>query len=592
MLGPVLRQELRAGSRRPWLPVFRCIGGAWLAWQLVPFLEPTRVPYPLGPGAYSLLYPIPATMMLCGLIVQQLALVVLLTPALAAGALTDEKARGTLQLLLTTGLTPAAIVRDKWLGRAFQAGAPALLGLPLLAYLAADAELGPGTTLGLAFLWVGPLLALTAAGVLASTLCRTTTEALLLLYGGGLALLVAVRWLGGPLSQFDPTHALGVLEPARWRFVMDTSFFLDGPSAPPLASSVPLIEELNSRLLGAAVAWGSLTVICLGLATWRLRPAYRRQLEGGARGGRGLTARPRPPVADDPLRWKECFVEGLAPLGVCRGLPPWAGVVLVFTLSLIALGGVALWCYDPDGLSGTSAVSAGPGRALTRGLAADPLLERIEQAFLFQCLVVGAFTALVVGVRCSSAVNGERARGTWEPLLLTDLDVRSILHGKVQGVRAAVLPYGLAYAAPAVLVALVFGTPAAVLWVVCALAFGWALIHFMAAFGVHASAATRTAWASLLATVLGGVCVAGGACVLAGLVTVALGCLLALVFLSLGTFQALAFLDPLVGGYLLWGRCLLTMFFAVATFVLHRTAADMLDSAERGLAKADPDGRR
>src|SRR5262249_48306217 len=56
------------------------------------------------------------------ILAQQFLLIALVTPAFAAGAITDEKTRGTLQSLLTAHLTPAAIVLGKLFARAVQVG--------------------------------------------------------------------------------------------------------------------------------------------------------------------------------------------------------------------------------------------------------------------------------------------------------------------------------------------------------------------------------------------------------------------------------------------------------------------------------------
>jgi hypothetical protein len=575
MLGPVLRQELRASSRRLSLPAFRWLCAAWLAWQLLAFLEPARIRDPVWPNMDYLVYPLPAALMLAGVVVQQWASVVVLTPALATGALTDEKARGTLQLLLTSALTPADIVLDKWLGRVLQAAAPALIGLPLLAYLGVHAELPLPTLVGLTVLWVGPLLGLAAAGVLASALCRTTTEALLLVYGG-LALLLAVRWLGGPLSYLDPFYCLGSLQPS-WLMVADGSLSMGGPppSIVPPGPPGPNIAGLDAGLAGAALAWGSITVLCLGLATWRLRPAYRRQLEAASRGPVPAAVGPRPPVGEDPFRWKERYIEGVVPLALFRRVPRQAGVVLVVVPSVLLLAGVTLWCRAPD-----PAIPAAP--------VSDELVRaRAEGAFPLQALAVAVFAALVVGVRCASGIAGERARQTWEPLLLTSLTAGEIVDGTAHGVLAAARPYALAYAVPALLIALAHGALPA-LWTACALLVGWQLVYGLAAVGVVCSTTARTAWGSTASTVAIGSGFVLGACVFAASATVGIGCLLFLVLMAVSSVPPLTALDPTMASAYGQGRWLLAILFAVLGVVLNRMAAEMLDSGERNLGKLDP----
>ena len=59
--------------------------------------------------------------------------VYLFLPAITSGAITAEKERNTLGLLLLTKLTPTKIVVEKYLGRVFPMLCLALLSLPLLA---------------------------------------------------------------------------------------------------------------------------------------------------------------------------------------------------------------------------------------------------------------------------------------------------------------------------------------------------------------------------------------------------------------------------------------------------------------------------
>src|SRR5262249_54443062 len=136
-------------------------------------------------------------------LVEQFLLVVLATPAFTAGAITDEKIRGTLQYLLTAGLTSWEILVGKLFGRAAHVTTLALAAFPLLCFLGVFAGAGPGTLLLFFAALVTPLFAAGAAGLLASVWCRTARDAVLAVYlggAGGLGLL----WLIDGLPWFDP----------------------------------------------------------------------------------------------------------------------------------------------------------------------------------------------------------------------------------------------------------------------------------------------------------------------------------------------------------------------------------------------------
>src|SRR3954447_9444341 len=146
MVGPVLHQELLLGSRRNRLHVFRWIYAAWLLVQLLYFglealsqsqLLAGGAPYAAGTGGGAEV----RVWMLTAVggrftetfVAQQMLLLVLVTPAFVAGAITDEKRRGTLQYLLSTHLDKGDIKLRKMLGRGAQVLLGALSGLPLFA---------------------------------------------------------------------------------------------------------------------------------------------------------------------------------------------------------------------------------------------------------------------------------------------------------------------------------------------------------------------------------------------------------------------------------------------------------------------------
>src|SRR4051794_27761607 len=103
MIGPILHQELLLGSRRNRLHAFRWIYAGWLVLQVLFFCleilgNPTRATSPRNHGGV----PVSELAAIGGqftetFVVQQLILLLLVTPAFVAGAITDEKRRGTLQ---------------------------------------------------------------------------------------------------------------------------------------------------------------------------------------------------------------------------------------------------------------------------------------------------------------------------------------------------------------------------------------------------------------------------------------------------------------------------------------------------------------
>ena len=108
--------------------------------------------------------------------------ILLLVPAITCGALTVEKEKDTLALLLLTKLSPWTIIFEKLLSRVFAMGTYQLLSLPLFAIVYGMG----GVELGGLIQAVVSLMSLTVAvasvSILCSTWFRTTSEAFIVAY--------------------------------------------------------------------------------------------------------------------------------------------------------------------------------------------------------------------------------------------------------------------------------------------------------------------------------------------------------------------------------------------------------------------------
>src|SRR5204863_9010318 len=122
---------------------------------------------------------------------QHFLLLLLATPALMAGAVTDEKARGTLQYLVTTDLRPWEILLGKLLGRSAQVGLLALTGLPVLCFYGVFGGLDLAMLLSAAAASLLLVFALGSASLLASVWCRHTRDAVLAVAAVGTGLVFA-----------------------------------------------------------------------------------------------------------------------------------------------------------------------------------------------------------------------------------------------------------------------------------------------------------------------------------------------------------------------------------------------------------------
>jgi hypothetical protein len=325
-----------------------------------------------------------------------------------------------------------------------------------------------------------PILAAGAVSLLALVCCRKSSDALVALYilfGVGIPGI----WIGNAWSTTLET-GLGSFGP---EYLLKQVWHHQGA-----------LSELGRHVLNAVVAWGSVTVGCLGLACWRLRFAVKDRPESHRR---RIRIRRRD-VSADPICWKECYREHRIPLALFRYLPtPLAllGVFLgtaCFTLWSLGPSGSTvtqllecLWTGDLATLAdqlGRNAQSGGPSLAL---------------AFL-KAIGVLILAALTVGVRCATAVSSEREGHTWELLLLTPFSTRELIQGKLQGIVQSAWPYLAAYALAVVPLAWLAGQGELLLTLMTLLLAG-PVMKAAGTIGIYQSVRTANSWRSIQATV-------------------------------------------------------------------------------------------
>jgi hypothetical protein len=133
MVGAVLQPEGLLGSRRTRLHMFRWLYAGWLIvldfYGFLRYVQEDHLRrnsrYVAGNTTFLIHSSAPEIVgewFAETFVMQQMLLLVLATPTLVAGAITDEKRRGTLQYLLTTGLEARHILLGKLLARVGQVG--------------------------------------------------------------------------------------------------------------------------------------------------------------------------------------------------------------------------------------------------------------------------------------------------------------------------------------------------------------------------------------------------------------------------------------------------------------------------------------
>jgi len=479
-------------------------------------------------------------------LIQHFGLLLVITPAMGGGAVTEEKAHGTLEYLLTSPLRPGEIVLAKWLAQTILVGDLVLIGLPLLCLFGVFAGLELSTIVGVVAATVLLLLALSALSLLASVWCRKTTTAVFAAYTMAGVTAATVAYLGWADCLLAP-FALAGFDP-------------DGPG---------LTERLH-----AAEAWGLATLVLLLLASWRLRPAFRRQLEGSTKQRHFWFQRPM--IGDIPLRWKEHYAGELAAVPFLKRCPRWLLLACIATLTLAVPGGILL-AASQTSISelGNSMLDLDiPGlRRMLTGAA--------DEFFLLQGIAVALLFGIAVAIRSAGAISGERERRSWDLLLLTPLETKQILRGKLWGIIDSCRPYLLAYLLPALALA-AFAGLLPVFWIVFWWAWAWLLMYFMGTVGIDNSVRAPSTWRSLLATVAANVWVLVLSYLTLG---VAVGAVVVFVLASCllipGWIVAQTFWWP---GFSVIG---IVISFLVVGALLFAKAEELLQKAEKYLAEKE-----
>jgi ABC-type transport system involved in multi-copper enzyme maturation permease subunit len=487
MIGPVLSFELLRTSRRGWHHLLLWTYVGWLLLQVFVFfllhfaghlkeiLSGTLPPELFAGYAQTLIE---------WLVLQQFLLLFLVVPAFAAGSISDEKTRGTLQEWLTTDLSAWEILRGKLAAQMIQIGVLSLAGLPLFAFFGAFAGMDAVALAMLVLTVFVELTALSAASLLSSVWCRRTTTAVLAVYVAGSLLYVLAWWLG--IDEYF--HPLYLLKPA----------WLNPDNA-----------QLAGRLVRMVIAWGSVLLFCLTMAIWRLRPAYLRQLVSeGFRAGSLRAYQHRPPVGSHPLRWKERWLGDVPAPPLLHRLPRPMAVAGMSVLTM-AISTCILLAHLPRGVGWAQVMHMALASDVQRLFGVWMRSATSDMSFLVLSVAVMALFSFGVAIRCAGVISSERERKTWDLLLATPMEPRHLLRGKLWGVIDSTRPYLLAYIIPATLLA-VAGGVLAVVWVVFWWTATWIMMYFMGSTGVSCSVRSQNSWRSLLASLLANAWVIGG----------------------------------------------------------------------------------
>jgi hypothetical protein len=226
------------------------------------------------------------------LLLAQTAAVLLLTPAIAVGAIAEERQRRTLDFLLVSGLSSREIVLGKLLARLAPPALLLLTGLPVLALVQLLGGADPLVILGGFLIGAAAMASLGSLAVLYSVASRKAAVAAVYTY------ITAAAFLAATWQKDDISIAVGNPFLAILRF----------PDAvrggrPVLAFAAVFGE---GALLHLMVAY-----VCLLLAIVRLRCGTPGEAAVVVPPWEMMDKEPMayPEIGDRPLLWKELHVE-------------------------------------------------------------------------------------------------------------------------------------------------------------------------------------------------------------------------------------------------------------------------------------------
>ncbi len=437
---PILRRELTVVARRGRVHVDR----AWFAGILLVIVLGTFISwyYALkGEWTGDMTSAVATQSFLFVVIAHAMSIFMLST--IGALSIAGEVDRKTLGFLLATRLGNAEIVLAKLAACMFGFLSSLAAGLPVMILLNVLGGVHP------------QLILLAYAGIL-STAFFILSFATWVSSGApdgrrasSIAVLAVMAWLIVPflLGATPLLSRIGIRPPD---FLVTINAWILASN--PISLLPRFIGGVNPRALASAVSWMcglqlASGAVFVAASIFRLRRAYRTNVGGDGHGLMRRLAlpawrlRPRPPVGDDPIFWRERFTSRSGLIGQLMGfciLSAISCTLAYFTFFFARRAFVELWHHGFTAAT-TSAQKpeinlilrffmeqSGPGVPIDAARTDFNIFIRfMTAAILFMIALVATGIALEV-------LNTERTRETWNSLIATPLSGRDILLGKLR----------------------------------------------------------------------------------------------------------------------------------------------------------------
>lgn len=424
LFGPILFYDVLRTSRRGRYHLVRFLYSLlilvvfyFLYEEWTSFRQPGGVDIPRFAEAFFLMF-----------MMMQFGAVFLLTPPFAAGAITEEKERLTLEFLLATDLRNREIIFGKLLARIGNLTLLLLAGLPMLGFVQFLGGVDPDLVLaGFAAVLVS-MFSLAAVSILCSVYARKSLNALLLTYVV-VAFYLMTTAMAQALYAFPRLMSFNLIDSVWTVTVDDLIVWLSAGSLPVALYKIgnawrgttALANILPDLLRDYAIFHGTFGLICLTWAVLRLRRvALQENCAAAAKTGR---IRHHRPIGRWPMLWKELHAEPGFRI-------TWLGVIGLVIITIVGLAPPVVYVAECF-LQGFVYVLGGlPGLPEYEW---SRFIEKMNTWVKAAGTSLACLMLLITAVRTATSVTSERARFTLDSLLTAPLSTRDILFAKLTG---------------------------------------------------------------------------------------------------------------------------------------------------------------
>ncbi len=205
----------------------------------------------------------------------QLGLILFITPGLTAGAISTEREKQTLNILLTTSQSSFQIIFGKMSSSIVFLLLLLIAGLPLYSLVFLFGGISPGQLLMIFAYLIVTMIAIASIGIMFSTLIRKTIVSMITTYGAMLFLtgitafffMIGISMMGNSVGiRTDPapiSHFWALINPIALMMTLIT---------PEMSDSLYELTKIHFPVwAGYLIFYVMITVICLSISVKKLR---------------------------------------------------------------------------------------------------------------------------------------------------------------------------------------------------------------------------------------------------------------------------------------------------------------------------------